>query len=387
MNPQTPRTLATHSARKEPSLARAGILLGLVLIGSLAVGVWLAGRPEPETASVHRVRATQRTAAPATQPTPTVSTPVAAPAPTPMTTVAVESEPAAASTTIEENLTPAGPVTYEDAEAAYLSGEYDVAADLFAHYTADKPSNPWGHYMSGLAFRRVGQLDEAESAFLACLAIDPDHVKALVNLGRVRLDADNAADAEEVVRRAVTLDPENVDAHRVLARALHTLGNRDEALDEYAAALSIDPADAWSLNNRGLILIEEERFAEAVESLTSACNADATHAVFHNNQGVALERTGRFHDAELAYSGALELDSAYDKAAVSLARVEGKENVEEPLTAAYASASADEEGISTGGAASDLAALETPDSAPESAPSAPASPPAAPQVSRLDDPR
>ncbi|MBZ0269687.1 tetratricopeptide repeat protein, partial [bacterium] len=208
------------------------------------------------------------------------------------------------------------------------------AATLFGRYTDGKPNNPWGHTMHGLALRRTGDLAAAESAFLAALAIDPDHVKSLVNLGRVRLDDGRAVEAEDVAGRAVAIDPENVDAQRTLARALHTQGRRDEALAVYDTALSIDADDAWSLNNRGLILIEEERFAEAAETLTAACAADGALAVFHNNLGVALERTGRFADAEQAYAAALAIDSGYGKAAVSLARVEGKENEVDQAAAA-----------------------------------------------------
>jgi hypothetical protein len=43
--------------------------------------------------------------------------------------------------------------------------------------------------------------------------------------------------------------------------------------------------------------------------------------VFQNNFGLALERTGHLAAAQLAFQAALQADSTYTKASVSLARV------------------------------------------------------------------
>lgn len=382
MNSHVSRTYPKTTS-KDPGLKRPLIAVGAVLAASLVIGVMLAGhddKPEPKK----RAEALQRGAAGKAVPA------VAVPA---KRTAETKAEPFA-STTGDEVIakaiakpepkkagetTPAEPVTYRDAEAAFLGGDYALAAAMFTDYTTDHPGNAWGQYMLGLSQRRAGDLAASESAFLAALAIDPDHVKSLVNLGRVRLDDGRAVEAEEVAGRAVAIDPENGDAQRTLARALHTQGRRVEALAAYDAALSIDPSDAWSLNNKGLLLIEEERFAEAAETLTAACAADDTRAVFHNNLGVALERTGRFADAEKEYAAALAIDAGYGKAAVSLARVEGKENVEEAAAApvlAEPATNKDDSGVAVLAApASDVtpyvalagsSVLEDGDSAPES---------------------
>jgi Flp pilus assembly protein TadD len=399
MNSHVSRTYP--KPKQEPGLKRPLLIGGAVLAASLVIGVLLAGHDEPK--ATKRPQVSQRgTAAQAA--------PVAVTPSEKANTAPVVAEPFAATTADDviagtvstpeamevADATPSEPVTYRDAEAAFLAGDYALASDMFTDYAKDHPGNAWGHYMLGLSQRRAGDLAASESAFLACLAIDPDHVKALVNLGRVRLDDDRAAEAEEVCGRAVSIDPENVDAQRTLARALHTQGRRDEALAAYDTALSIDPSDAWSLNNKGLILIEEERFAEAAESLTAACAADDTRAVFHNNLGVALERTGAFADAEQQYAAALAIDAAYGKAAVSLARVEGKENVEEQAAAAPVLAEPASEGEKddSGVAQLDESTVDakpvvamTERSVLDGDESAPRSDRVVPAVSRTEDPR
>lgn len=322
MNTRTPRTLQ----KNEPSLARAGILFGVVILASLGIGIALSGSDDDAKQSAARsadAKNVSARTAPASSTSRTASAnrvPVSS-AETPVAVVAASGPVETAAAPAAEVTVARGPVTYAEAEAAFLAKQWDDAADLFRRYTEQKASNPWGHYMSGLAYRQTGDVSAAEAAFLACLAIDPDHIKSHVNLARVYLDDGRFDEAAESAQRAVQVDAENVDAHRVLARALHSSGRTEAALDEYAAALAIDPKDVWSLNNRGLILIEAGRFEESVEPLQAACALDGTQAVFHNNLGVALERTERFRGAEAAYAAAVALDSGYEKAAVSLARV------------------------------------------------------------------
>jgi tetratricopeptide (TPR) repeat protein len=305
-----------------PNLAKAAWLFGAALTVSLGVGLLLhSDSPEPASARPLQKPAAVRTAAApsaahavaqvatAGPAQPTATSPATAGSPTPSATEA------AAGPEI-----PSRTVTYSEAEEAFHARD-PQAAELFRNYTVSRPENAWGHYMLGLALRRDQDLDGAEAAFRAALALDADHLKSRVNLARVCVDAGRPADALPAIERAIELDAESVDARRVYGRVLHSLGRAEEAIAAYDAALTIDPKDAWSLNNRGLIRIEQELFDTAAEDLAAAVEADATVATFHNNLGVALERSGHLAEAELAFAGALDLAPSYEKARISLARV------------------------------------------------------------------
>jgi len=291
-----------------PKLAQAGILFGAALVVSLGVGMLLQG-DEAQPPTTPRARAVRQPVKAA----PTVPAEIAAPEQTAAPAIVVEESPAPVET---------APVTWAEAESAYWAGDAALASELFGRYVQEHPDNAWGQYMLGLSRRKAADPEGAELAFRAALEIDPAHGKSLVNLARTLLDEDRATDALPFVVQAVENEPESVDAHRVHGRVLHTLGRTGDALEAYAAALALDPADAWSLNNAGLILIEGSRFDEAAGYLARACEADAGVAVFRNNLGVALERTGRFGEAREAFAAALGIDAGYDKARVSLARVE-----------------------------------------------------------------
>ncbi len=221
-------------------------------------------------------------------------------------------------------------VTYADAESSFTSHDYATAVTKFDAYTKDRTENPWGYYMLGLSAWKAGQLDKARDAFEAVLQRDPQHVKALVNLGRVLLDQDKGSEALERIKDAIAIDSMNGASWRVMGRVEGHLGQVDDALNAYRTAISIDSTDTWSMNNMGVLLIDAGRYPEALGPLARAVQLDSSVATFENNLGIALERTGHFTAAAAAYQSALAADSGYAKAQVSLARVTGR--VDAPST-------------------------------------------------------
>jgi Flp pilus assembly protein TadD len=217
---------------------------------------------------------------------------------------------------------PSGPVTFSDGEKAYEAKNYTEATRVFGRYTEDRPDNAWGHFMLGLASWKGGDLTKAESAFESALRIDPDHVKSLVNLSRVLLDAKRPADALVKLTRAAELEPMSADVQRLLGRTHQAQGMTEDAIVAYQRAIELDEKDSWSMNNLGLLYLEEGKAADAVPLLTKATELRADVAAFHNNLGMALEHTGSFRDAAAAYTSALKADPGYEKARKNLARVE-----------------------------------------------------------------
>ncbi len=214
------------------------------------------------------------------------------------------------------------PVTYAEAELAFTSGKFDQAVDLFTDYTLQHPANAWGEYMLGMSLWKAEDPDGAVESFQAALLINPDHVKSLVNEGRVLLELGRPGEALQTLTTAVQLDPENVAAQRVLARAQNNAGHHDLAENTYRGVLATHPEDVWSLNNLGLLLIQEERFPEALPILSRAVQINGQLPAIQNNLATALERSGYVAAAKEAYARTIALDDSYEKAHASLARLE-----------------------------------------------------------------
>jgi tetratricopeptide (TPR) repeat protein len=212
-------------------------------------------------------------------------------------------------------------VTYEEAETAYNEGRYGDALELFTHYTERKSENPWGFYMLGLAAWKAGDLETAKKAFERALELDPDHVKAWLNLGRVYLDMGKPEDALTKIDEAMALDPESNVVYRLQGRAFHQLGRWEDAIDAYYQAIAIDDRDAWAMNNMGLILIEKKLFDEALRPLARAVVLRDDIAVFQNNLGMVLEWMGHFQAAEDAYRTAVAIEVTSRKRSLSARRI------------------------------------------------------------------
>lgn len=214
------------------------------------------------------------------------------------------------------------PVSFGDGQAAYQAKKYSDATAIFDRYTAERPTNAWGHYMLGLSAWKSGDLAKSEQAFDKALSVDPKHVKSLVNLSRVLIEQKRPDEAVERLTRAAEIDPESTEVFRLLGRTYHTQGKTEEAVTAYRRAIELNELDAWSMNNLGLMFLETERADEAVPLLTKAAELRPEMSAFHNNLGMALEHTGQFRAAADAYKAALAADPGYAKAKRNLERVE-----------------------------------------------------------------
>ena len=250
-----------------------------------------------------------------------VPTQASAPATLP-TRLAADSQKTSATWSDEQVSPSQGPVTYEEAEDVFRQGDYGRAAHLFERYVVRKPDNEWGHYMLGIASWKAGDHDAAERALKGVLQIDPDNVKALTNLGRVLLEEGRPGDAKPHLEHAVELAPESDAAWRVLGNIQSELGEVDVATESYKHALVLNDKDVWSMNNLGLLMIQSGAWDDAVKPLARAVELKPESPVFQNDLGIALERQGYTAAAAMAYRTAVGADSTYEKANVSLARVE-----------------------------------------------------------------
>ncbi len=212
-------------------------------------------------------------------------------------------------------------VTFAEAETAFQERRYDEGIRLFAAYTEQHNTNPWGFFMLGLSAMKSGDAELAETSFIRALELDSTHVKSWLNLGRTLLDMYRGEEALLAVEHAFELDPESNEAYRIKGRSLHAMGRLEDAADAYRDALRLDDTDVWAMNNLALILIEQERYELALPSLARATQLRTDIAVIYNNLGMALERTYRFRAAEKAYESAVSLDAEHSRAAANLARV------------------------------------------------------------------
>jgi len=92
------------------------------------------------------------------------------------------------------------------------------------------------------------------------------------------LEAVAPEESREAYRRALELNPRHVDAHINLGRLLHEAKEVEAAEAHYALALEESPANPTALFNRGVSLEDLGRRSEAVEAYRAAVRLDPAYA-------------------------------------------------------------------------------------------------------------
>ena len=175
---------------------------------------------------------------------------------------------------------------------------------------------------SAVASHREGKLDEAESAYRAILAEEPDHVGALHFLGVLRHHQGDDATALDLVGRAIALAPDNVEAVNNLGNIHLEMAAWAEAETAYRTALKLRPDFADGYNNLGLALGLLGRPEEAEAALERAIALEPRRAGFHHNLGLLLRRRGLLPQAIATFRAALTLDPNHSHSSEAMSQAQ-----------------------------------------------------------------
>jgi len=205
------------------------------------------------------------------------------------------------------------------------------ATELFGGFGA-------AYYALGLAYRDLGQVEDARSALrlyethrLEAPPLD-DPVLARVRQLKtgpparlaegVRLG--NAGDVEGSIREheaALEGDASLAQAHANLISLYGRAHRWDKAEEHYRAAVALAPGLAEAHYDYGVVLVEQRRPREAAEAFERALAINPNYATAHNNLGNMLEADGRGAEAESHYRAAIANDPTYRLARFNLGRL------------------------------------------------------------------
>lgn len=120
------------------------------------------------------------------------------------------------------------------------------------------------HYSNqGAELIRSDNVREARERLDLAVKIDPDLGDAWLNLGVARRRLGDLEGAESAYRRALEVTPEMVSAFHNLAALLETLGRRDEASELVVLAAGAGTRNPWTLLALGDLALRNDRLPEA----------------------------------------------------------------------------------------------------------------------------
>ncbi len=169
-----------------------------------------------------------------------------------------------------------------------------------------------GHYVRGLALRRLDRADESLTELRRAVAIRPSHADALINLAAMLAERGSDDKAETHLRAAVVAEPNNADARYRLARLLIDSGDSEEGdvqLQRYEALklqaqTETRVAVLMGQGGRSMRAGEPE---QAKEYFQQVLRLDSTNADALANLGVAYEHLGQGDLAEAMFRRAVEV--------------------------------------------------------------------------------
>ena len=97
-----------------------------------------------------------------------------------------------------------------EAIVAYLLKDYDRAVEIFDALGMLDKSSFVSCFGRGMSYDKLGRLEDSEMAFKEALQIKPKSLRALNNLGVVRIKQDLLDEALECFDELLSLDQENL---------------------------------------------------------------------------------------------------------------------------------------------------------------------------------
>jgi len=189
-----------------------------------------------------------------------------------------------------------------------------------------------------LALHHAGRLSEAERAYRAVLAAQPNQYHALHFLGVLKAQMGDMAASADLITRSLALYPDNALAEFHLGEALRNLHRSDDAAAHFRRTLALDPSFVPAHTALAACLIERGQPEAALAVCDAALQHHGGDAALQAHRGDALLLLNRRADALGAYEQALASDPQQVAAQIGRARLIFEQGHTDAALAAVAAA-------------------------------------------------
>ena len=188
-----------------------------------------------------------------------------------------------------------------------LQGEHARSVEQLRQALASDPGRPELMLALAEAQARAGNAARAEATARALLEQRPDHVPALLFLGRLLFETDRPQRAREVLERVRKLAPREQEPYLLLAEIALESGHPEAAV-RTVQSLADATHDTTGLKRLGMALLDRGEADTARTLLDRAVQFDPGDAEALGALGEALESLGRSAEAAATDDRALERD-------------------------------------------------------------------------------
>lgn len=242
--------------------------------------------------------------------------------------------------------------------AAYTRiGQTEKAAEIMkTPVVAESMSGNADYWFNqGVAAQKAGRTTEAKAAYEKALAIKPDDIDALNNLGVLLFDSGDYDESLTVFQKLSGMESGSINAKLNMAACLSKMGRLDDAIEiwkgvvraeggrndvrldladalwnvgdtpgaryHYATVLKSDANNFRALNGMGLWSLLQSDNKSAASYFEKSKNAKKDFTVAYHNLAVAYERLNRIADAKATLNALLKVDPENEDAKKMLSRL------------------------------------------------------------------
>jgi tetratricopeptide (TPR) repeat protein len=173
---------------------------------------------------------------------------------------------------------------------------------------------PKAHHGLAQVLHKREAFIEAEQEYRRSLALDPENLEAITNLGTLIYDLGRISEALVLYDQAIYIRPDDAAVRNNRGNALRLLGRLPEAEAEIRRAVEIDPDYADAHSNLGAVLVDMDRPRQAIPSFQKALDMDPELHAAASNLGNAYFAIGDLESALIAYERALEIEPDFAEA-------------------------------------------------------------------------
>ena len=210
--------------------------------------------------------------------------------------------------------------SFESARTLHHAGEFASAAALYQEVVEHDPEHFKALNNLGACRDELGQLDQAEIAFRTALALMPGEAPIAHNLGRILHKKGIHAEAELHYRRSIELDSSVADTHFNLGRLLQDQTKLEQAATALQSATELNPDNEAAQSVLGDVLFDLRMLEPALSTYRRVTEITPHNAYAHFQVGKALETLQRSDEAAESFRRAVEIDTGSAAAREALAR-------------------------------------------------------------------
>ena len=194
------------------------------------------------------------------------------------------------------------------AEKYWQVGHLQEAATLYTEVLSRNPSHPHGNYMMGQIALRTRNYAVAEKMIRTAILLNTENSYMYYKtLGDLFRDRGDLPDAIANYKNAIALKPDYVDALNNLGTASMISGKIEDAYNNYRKILEINPKHPMALYNLGFIHESQNKIDDAKNFYLKAIEADPFFSEAYNNAGTIFKNSGDLEEAKKYYIEATKL--------------------------------------------------------------------------------